>query len=110
MIIGGFFLKKTFNPTPVSYTHLFSGIMDIYWKYKSMKSNVKSFYIILTIKIMLMNVLLNMRMFGLLFPESEEMKQNNTVLLPYQDPPVDGTVLLQFKSLIMQIYSMHCIG
>ena len=50
--------------------------MDIYWKYKSMKSNVKSFYIILTIKIMLMNVLLNMRMFGPFSETSQEVTNN----------------------------------
>ena len=38
-----------------------------------MKSDVKSFYIILTIKIMLMNVLLNMRMFGLFSETSQEV-------------------------------------
>ena len=38
-----------------------------------MKSNVKSFYIILIIKIMLMNVLLNMRMFGLFSETSQEV-------------------------------------
>ena len=41
-----------------------------------MKSNVKSFYIILTIKIMLMNVLLNMRMFGLFSETSQEVTNN----------------------------------
>ncbi|MEQ3106380.1 hypothetical protein [Bacteroides salyersiae] len=38
-----------------------------------MKSDVKSFYIILTIKIMLMNVLLQMRIFGLLSKASQEV-------------------------------------
>ena len=38
-----------------------------------MKSDVKSFYIILTIKIMLMNVLLNMRMFRLFYETSQEV-------------------------------------
>lgn len=38
-----------------------------------MKSDVKSFYIILTIKIMLMNVLLNMRMFRLFSETSQEV-------------------------------------
>ena len=41
-----------------------------------MKSDVKSFYIILTIKIMLMNVLLNMRMFGLFSETSQEVTNN----------------------------------
>ena len=41
-----------------------------------MKSNVKSFYIILTIKIMLMNVLLKMRMFGLFSETSQEVTNN----------------------------------
>lgn len=41
-----------------------------------MKSGVKSFYIILTIKIMLMNVLLNMRMFGLFSETSQEVTNN----------------------------------
>lgn len=38
-----------------------------------MKSNVRSFYIILTIKIMLMNDLLQMRIFGLLSKASQEV-------------------------------------
>ena len=38
-----------------------------------MKSDIKSFYIILTIKIMLMNVLLQMRIFGLLSKASQEV-------------------------------------
>ena len=38
-----------------------------------MKSDVKSFYIILTIKIMLMNDLLQMRIFGLLSKASQEV-------------------------------------
>lgn len=38
-----------------------------------MKSNVRSFYIILTIKIMLMNDLLQMRIFGLLSETSQEV-------------------------------------
>ena len=38
-----------------------------------MKSDVKSFYIILTIKIMLMNVLLQMRIFRLLSKASQEV-------------------------------------
>lgn len=41
-----------------------------------MKSDVKSFYIILTIKIMLMNVLLNMRMFRLFSETSQEVTNN----------------------------------
>lgn len=41
-----------------------------------MKSDVKSFYIILTIKIMLMKVLLNMRMFGLFSETSQEVTNN----------------------------------
>lgn len=41
-----------------------------------MKSDIKSFYIILTIKIMLMNVLLNMRMFGLFSETSQEVTNN----------------------------------
>lgn len=42
-----------------------------------MKSDVKSFYIILTIKIMLMNVLLNMRIFGLFSETSQEVTNND---------------------------------
>ena len=38
-----------------------------------MKSNVRSFYIILTIKIIIMNDLLQMRIFGLLSKASQEV-------------------------------------
>ena len=57
-----------------------------------MKSDVKSFYIILTIKIMLMNVLLNMRMFGL-FSETSQEVTNEEMQVAY------GEFLEQIKNI-----------
>ena len=57
-----------------------------------MKSDVKSFYIILTIKIMLMNVLLNMRMFRL-FSETSQEVTNEEMQVAY------GEFLEQIKNI-----------
>lgn len=61
-----------------------------------MKSDVKSFYIILTIKIMLMNVLLNMRMFGL-FSETSQEATNNEMQEAY------GEFVEQIRTIVMEM-------